>query len=66
MTWEKKVSCENNLFVQNKSNNAHNMETWQKKNTFFTEHLPVATSIEMFFRKKAYVGEVVPESKYKV
>ena len=28
---KKAVSCENNLFVQNRSTNAQNMETWQKK-----------------------------------
>ena len=27
--------------MQNRSTNVQNMETWQKKNTFFTEHLPL-------------------------
>ena len=35
------ISGENNLLVQNRSTNVQNMETWQKKNTFFTEHLPL-------------------------
>ena len=36
MTWEKKsVSCENNLFIQNRSANAHNMEIWQKRTPYF-------------------------------
>ena len=28
------VSCENNLFVQNRSTYVHNMETWQKRTPF--------------------------------
>ena len=47
---KKAVSCENNLFVQNRSTNIQNMETWQKKKTFFTEHLPLADSpIDVYF-----------------
>ena len=29
---ERLVFCEDNLFVQNRSKNVHNMETWQKEN----------------------------------
>ena len=43
--WKRKiVSLENNLFVQDMWTNLHNMDTWQKKNIFFTEQLPVAAS----------------------
>ena len=34
MTWGRTVSCENNFFVQNRSINVHNMETWQKWTPF--------------------------------
>ena len=49
-SWKKAVSSENNLFVQNRSTNVQNMETWQKKNNFFTEHLPLVDSpINVYF-----------------
>ena len=32
--WGKTVSCENNLFVQNRSNNVQIMETWHKRTPF--------------------------------
>ena len=36
--------------MQNRSTNVQNMETWQKKSTFFTEHLPLADSpISVYF-----------------
>ena len=39
------VSCENNLFVQNKwPTNVHIEETWQKRLPSFREHAPVTTS----------------------
>ena len=41
----KTVSCENSPLLQNRSTNVHNMETWQKRKTFFTEPFPVAASI---------------------
>ena len=38
--WEKAVSCENNLFVQNLSTNVQNMETWQKRTHFLQNIFP--------------------------
>ena len=32
--WGKTVSCENNLFVQNRSTNVYIMETWHKRTPF--------------------------------
>ena len=32
---EKTVSCENNLFMQNRSINVHIMETWHKRTLFY-------------------------------
>ena len=40
----KTVSCENNLYIQSRSANVHNIVTWQKSSTFFTKHISVATS----------------------
>ena len=38
------VSCENNLFMQNRPTNVHIEETWQKRLPSFREHAPVTTS----------------------
>ena len=51
--WEKKqVSCENKLFVQNRSTNVHIMETWQKR-TPFSQNISQALLLNIasiFFR----------------
>ena len=42
----KTVSCDNNLFVKNRSANVHNRETWQER-THFSQSTPaLAASVE--------------------
>ena len=48
---------EYNLFGQDMSTNLRNMETWQKKNIFFTEQLPVAASITIDESRRAFEQE---------
>ena len=49
MTWKKRISSENKLFVQIRSTNVQNMETWQKKKTFLKEYQSVAASLLINF-----------------